>query len=751
MGALYTTFCLWYNSSKLYHHELESNMHKTGLKNDPMQQHNSRRSILSAGFTLVEMAVIAPIVILLIGGFISLIVNLTGEVMSSRGSNILTYDLQDALNRIEQDIKLSSTFLSVNNINVATTKQGYGGTTTAGSTTNFTNIDKTPSGGSTASIILNVLLTDGNPLASDSGLVYLKDEPNSCSNYIEYSKNKPMSANVVYYIDSSNTLWRRMIMPDIYDDVPVTYCGSAPWQIPSCMNGYNAASLPFCKTNDEKLVEGVSPSDFKFEYHTTAGSTSPSTLTTDTAASDDTRNTALLSTPTLKIDLTANQTVAGRDITRSASLRATRLDSNASGIAKEVAVTSAPTAPVISSVISDGHIVKFTWPQVATATSYEASYRINGGAWLGNTTTIGNTNRSFVVSAGTHTDAVEIRVRSTNSFGSSSYASLSTKIPLWAPLLLKGSWSDYAGGYSPASYTKTKAGLVMLKGLIKKVEAATAGELIASLPSDYKPSGRLIFSTTTNSNVWGRVDIEANGGITMRTGNGTWFSLESVRYIADDAPYTPTTPTLLNSWTNYATSYAPASYVQDSTGRVNIQGLIAGGGMADGTAMFNLPASMAPPQYLHLPALGASANFSAIGVTTASSIVAKNVGTNGFQSINSSYIPSSAGLAWSNIPLQNGWVTYGGIYATPQYTKTSDGVVHLKGLVRLGTVTSGTVIGSLPAGFRPMERQLTTAANAASYADHSRFDILPNGQLVIQGVDGNGWYSFDGISFLAEQ
>ena len=94
----------------------------------------------SRGFTLVEMAVIAPIVVLLIGAFIALIVNLTGNVMSARGKNVLVYDTQDALSRIEDDVKLSSTFLAVNNIDLSSTKQGYRdypSTGTTGSTTNF--------------------------------------------------------------------------------------------------------------------------------------------------------------------------------------------------------------------------------------------------------------------------------------------------------------------------------------------------------------------------------------------------------------------------------------------------------------------------------------------------------------------------------------------------------------------------------------------------------------------------------------
>jgi len=399
--------------------------------------------------------------------------------------------------------------------------------------------------------------------------------------------------------------------------------------------------------------------------------------------------------------------------------------------------------------------VTFKWPQVASATSYEASYRINGGAWLGNTTTIGNTNRSYVVDAGTHTDTVEIRVRSTNSFGSSSYASSSTTIPLWAPLLLKNGWSDYADTYSRASYTKTKAGQVLLKGLVKKVSSAPVGDVIATLPADYRPyQGSLIIGTTTtngSATTWGRLDVRTNGDILMNAGSNIWISLETVRFVASSAAYTRTPATLLNGWSNYGSEWAPASYVMDSAGRVNLQGLVRGGTMADGTPIFNLPAAMAPPLFHHISMHASGTGFSTIGVNVTPSVVAKNVGTNTYHSVTASFIPSSAAVTWSNIILENSWVAYGGSYSTPQYTKANDGVVHMKGLVRLGSTVNGSSIGTLPPGFRPKERILYTAANALSYAEHARIDILSNGQLLIHDIEGNGWFSFDGISFVAEQ
>lgn len=45
------------------------------------------------GFTLVEIMVISPIIILAIGAFIAMIITMTGEVLSSRAANMLAYDV----------------------------------------------------------------------------------------------------------------------------------------------------------------------------------------------------------------------------------------------------------------------------------------------------------------------------------------------------------------------------------------------------------------------------------------------------------------------------------------------------------------------------------------------------------------------------------------------------------------------------------------------------------------------------------
>jgi len=71
-----------------------------------------------------------------------------------------------------------------------------------------------------------------------------------------------------------------------------------------------------------------------------------------------------------------------------------------------------------------------------------------------------------------------------------------------------------------------------------------------------------------------------------------------------------------------------------------------------------------------------------------------------------------ASSAWVAPTLLNGWVIYGAPQQTPRYRMDADGVVHIQGLVKDGTTTAGTVIFTLPSGFRP-DAKLTMVVSAA--------------------------------------
>ena len=103
---------------------------------------------------------------------------------------------------------------------------------------------------------------------------------------------------------------------------------------------------------------------------------------------------------------------------------------------------------------------------------------------------------------------------------------------------------------------------------------------------------------------------------------------------------------------------------------------------------------------------------------------------------------------WCNLPLQNGWTHYGAPYSTPQYTKGSDGIVSLKGLIKSGT--SSTIV-TLPVGYCPKQRTLETVITADVWG---RVDMEPqaNGTCILTGSSySTTWLSLDSFKYIADR
>lgn len=691
------------------------------------------RTRLKRGFTIVELLVVAPIVILTIGAFVTVIVNMTGDVLASRATNVLTYNIQDALNRIEEDVKLSTSFIAGNNVSLES-PQGFDN-----ATANFRNNDTTYGN----MLILNTLATTGNPISTTSGLVYLDDQPNNCTD-AQVNQNKPLTINVVYFI-KDGTLWRRTIMPLNYTTAGCT----VPWQQPSCNPSVSNA---FCKAEDVRLVDNITTNDFKIEYFNTANSLLADTVANDTTKTVTERNTALQSLTTVSASITVNTTAAGRAISQSGTIRATKLDVNASSIAP-IIIPVTPASPTVSGSVTAPVSTVFTWPLVQGATSYSVEYNINGGAW-----TTGFTNQNtttYTVPAcntagapcSTHNDTVNVRVTATNIAGTSGYSTTSQTIPQWVAPTLQNNWSNYNGTFTTAGYTKTSAGMVVLKGLVKAgVIGCTTP--IATLPVGYRPEGKLIFENSSNSAA-GRLDIDLNGEIRACAGSNAWFSLDGFTFMPSTSSFTPLSP-LLNSWINFGSAHATAEYLTDSNGRVHVKGVVRNGTATSGTPIGNLPAGSRPPEYMHMVNQN-SAVATHISIDNTGNVLAKG-GSNSYLSLQAMFLPSGRATGatcttqWCNLTLLNAWVWYGGIYSTPQYTKTADGMVLLKGLIRSGSST----IANLPAGYCPKQQQLLTVAAADAWG---RLDITAgtgSGCTVVYASGSTVWFSLDAATWLAE-
>ena len=262
----------------------------------------------AAGFTLIEMLVVAPIVILLIGTIIYAIVQLTGDALSERASAELINDVHSSLDRIESDTKVSGAFLATNNMPL-TSPQG-----SDDSTANFTSV----TAGDDA-LILNTFVTDANPNDPNRSLVYLANMPNSCAS-ANLEQNQVMTMNTVYFTKANssgvNELWRRTLAVNGYASRDCS--GVTPWQRPSCTPGLTGT---MCQAQDELLLSGVS--EFSIEYFNAASDASPSAAAQNTTIT--TRQTAMDLTDTIQVTLKAEATSAGRDIAQQGTIRVTRV------------------------------------------------------------------------------------------------------------------------------------------------------------------------------------------------------------------------------------------------------------------------------------------------------------------------------------------------------------------------------------------------------------------------------------------
>lgn len=689
------------------------------------------------GFTLIEMLVVAPIVILTIGAFLTVIISMTGEVLASRASNNLSYNVQDALDHIEQDVKMSNSFLATNT--VLGTNQGYNDDATA-----FTNVG----GSSGTSLILNAVATTANPVSTNNSYVYLLNQPNACATAV--GNNIPFTYNIVYFVKNNN-LYRRTIMPTNYTDTTNTVC-SIPWQQPSCSPTYMDAQSGsvFCKTKDVELVDGVMPGNFTLQYFNGEANATENTPASSTSASTADRNTALLSATTVGVTIDAQQTTAGRPIERVAILRASRLDQNASAIAT-VTTDGAPSAPKVTSSTGEPTNAIFSWSKVTSATGYTFEYQINGGSW-----TAGFTNQptqTYTVTTATHKDVVNARVTAINGAGNSGYGTSTVTIPLWTPLNLQNGWVDYGVPYTSAAYTKTSAGVIVLKGMIR---TGSVSAPIAILPLGYRPSGYIMFENASNDS-GGRLDVRSDGTISVSIGSNPYLSLDEITFMPASATFTPAT--FANGWGNYSPAsgdpnWQNAGYLTDGAGRTQITGLIRNGTTTSGTPFFTLPSAMRNSEYQHILNNdgGAATHFS---IDTSGNVVAKGY-ANGDLSLQDMFFPSSRSAGstcttqWCTPSLLNSWHYYGAPYSTPGYTKSSDGLVLLKGLLNGGSSATALVM-TLPAGYCPADRLLVATASNGVFA---RMDIIRNGDGTCTFSPGAGastsWLSLDDLRYMAE-
>jgi hypothetical protein len=102
----------------------------------------------------------------------------------------------------------------------------------------------------------------------------------------------------------------------------------------------------------------------------------------------------------------------------------------------------------------------------------------------------------------------------------------------------------------------------------------------------------------------------------------------------------------------------------------------------------------------------------------------------------------------TSLSLLASWVEYDASWLPAQYHKDAAGVVHVIGAIKNGTVTAGTVIATLPAGFRPAE----VAGPFLTYSDGGTvsFYVATNGDITAQSALNATRTSLAGITFRVQ-
>lgn len=248
------------------------------------------KKLISSGFTLVEMLVIAPIALIVIAGLVAAMVAMTGNALVTNARSSTAYNIQDALSRIDQDARIAVNFL--NSYTPLRAPQGDGGGTT-------------PFTVGSGDLMMTQQATTQSPYNATRDVVYYRNKPYACDSASGVAANERLYLRVIYFV-KDQTLWRRTIVaPSTLTLNTVNTVCSLPWQRDSCPLGSTLNGAP-CDHYDERLLDNVSA--FSTQYYTPGGA-----LTGDQAAAD-----------TILVTIATSQTAAGTTIYQTSKLRSSR-------------------------------------------------------------------------------------------------------------------------------------------------------------------------------------------------------------------------------------------------------------------------------------------------------------------------------------------------------------------------------------------------------------------------------------------
>lgn len=261
------------------------------IKNIPTKQ--------ADGFTLIEVLVISPILILIITGILGLLVNLTSSNLVSNGNIDLAQDNKTALSFIEDDIKLSPQFL---------TTIDPGLSDPYGSDNNGATWSYNGSSTNVRTLVARTYSTSSSVKSPDRRPVYINTY--GCDEAVLPS-SPVLTNNKVYFVRGGN-LYRRTLT-----DESQNLCNTQ-YQRQSCPIDVVSPRNTICKADDTLLMSGVTK--FDVQYYANSGDATPLTVygSTDPGVLDTAK--------AVVVTLGSSQVVAGETLSYESSLRISRLN-----------------------------------------------------------------------------------------------------------------------------------------------------------------------------------------------------------------------------------------------------------------------------------------------------------------------------------------------------------------------------------------------------------------------------------------
>lgn len=142
---------------------------------------------------------------------------------------------------------------------------------------------------------------------------------------------------------------------------------------------------------------------------------------------------------------------------------------------------------------------------------------------------------------------------------------------------------------------------------------------------------------------------------------------------------------------------------------------------------------------IYIPPIALDKNSIGLGNVDNTSDANKPVSTAQQTALNSK--ADAAQSSWVAVTFSNSWVNFGGAYNNCEYFKDTLGTVHLRGLIKSGTMQQAAF--TLPAGFRPSANLFVPAIS-----NNTIGSVIIGSDGTVKPWDGsNLWFSMDNIRF----